>query len=592
VAARSLSAAPEPSTKRLALPLHAGWQLEVQRAVPAAGVTSTLAVSPDGRYVALLARPAGGELVVLVQNLETGGVQALTGTAGASSIFWSPDSRFVAFVANGALKRIALDGGPATTICDVSGPLLGGTWGADDTIVFAAYQVSGLKRVSADGGVARDAMAPSALPGEVQAMPWFLPDGRHLLYTAVPITEVGAPPSVYVQEIGSRDRVKLLDVTAQNVQYAGGRLLYVQDGTLMAQPFDPMRRVLSGDAVPVATPLQQLGRLWPDAVFSASQAGVLVYQSGAAPGNSWQLALVDRAGKRLSVVGGPAAYRDVALAPDARQAAAIIGDAAWTIDLRRAVPTRLTTDPGSYTGLAWSPDGSGIALSANTRAGRSLVLKRVSGAATEERLLSSDDAFRIPAHWSRDGRFLLFVHGQGPFSNNDVWVLPRHGTRKPYPLLTTSFNEVRPRFSPNGRWVAYTSNETGRSEVYVIRFAEEQSGSVAGKVLETGRQVRVSTTGGTSPRWRADGRELFYVVPESGAIMGVSVDGRGEEFLVGAAQPLFTIAAPDPARAAPYDVAPDGQRFLVTVMDNGATPAPPPTVVLNWTRSLPLPAAR
>jgi hypothetical protein len=470
--------------------------------------------------------------------------------------------------------------------------MIGGTWGADGTIVFSAFQLSGLKQVPAEGGVPRDAALVASGAREIQAMPWFLPDGRHLLYTAQPLTSVGTdvPLSLYVQELGSPDRVKLLDVAARNVQYADGQLLFVLDGTLMAQPFDPVRRTVAGEAVPVATSVQQLGRgVRQDGAFSASQTGVLLYQSGTSGGNRSRLALIDRSGKTLAVGGDggePAVYREMSLAPGARQAAAVTGDAIWTIDLMRGVRTRLTTDSGSYTGLAWSPDGSRIAYSATTAAGRSMFLTAINSPGREERLLSSDDAFRIPSSWSRDGRFLLFVQGQGPFSNNDVWVLPRSEGSKAYPLLSTSFNETRPKFSPDGRWIAYASNETGRIEVYVMPFVEPGAADRLAGPQATASRVRVSATGGSSPRWRVDGQELFYLVPESNAVMAASVDGRSGEFIVGETRTLFTLSMAENANASPYDVAADGQRFLVALPDNPSISSPPPTIVLNWAAGL------
>jgi serine/threonine protein kinase len=570
----------------LALPLDASWQFLVQDGGAATGIiTAPMAVSPNGRYVGLLARRAGsGEHVVVIHDLDTGSAQSLPGTANASTLIWSPDSRFVAFAANGALKRIAVGGGPVATIYDRVGPINGGTWGPDGTIVYAAYQLAGLKRVPAEGGVPQDAVPVAGRDREVQMLPWFLPDGRHLLYTAAPL---GAPLSsrtfsVYVQELGSADRVKLLDVGASNVVYADGYLLYMLDDTLLAQPFDPVRRVLAGDAAPVANAVQQSGRLTADGAFSASQSGLLVYQTGRQRGNR-RLALVDRTGKNAAVVAESDLYRAMVLTPDGRHAAAVSGDAIWHIDLARGLRTRMTTEPAAYSGLAWMDDDR-IAFSTTTEGRRAMVLKTISGAAADERLLAGDDAFRIPQDWSRDGRFLLFVQGQGPFSNNDLWVLPRGSGRKPFPLLTTSFNEGRPKFSPDRRWVAYSSNATGVGEVHVMPFVDPtQTADPA--VSPSARAVRVSANGGTSPQWRADGRELYFLEPSTSMIVAVPVDGRGSEFKFERQESLFPIDPPEPTNAAPYDVMPDGQRFLIGISDSPGT-LQPPTVILNWTSQL------
>ena len=219
-----------------------------------------------------------------MRDLESGNTQLLPGTAGASSLFWSPDSRFLGFFAGGALKRIAATGGPVTTIGDGFGTSLGGTWGRDGTIVFASLQQGsiGLKRVPAAGGAPREALPPPRESGEVHAMPSFLPDGRHLLYTAYQLADIAAftPVALYVQALDSPERSKIADVGSRNVQYANGQLLYVLDGTLMTQPFDPDRRSVTGEATPIAAEIQR-GLRNRDGQFSASQTGVLVYQTGA-----------------------------------------------------------------------------------------------------------------------------------------------------------------------------------------------------------------------------------------------------------------------------------------------------------------------
>ena len=335
--------AAEERTVRLALPLPEGWTLERAANTP-------LAVSPDGRYVAIVGRAPGRSSSIFVRDLESGNTQLLPGTAGASSLFWSPDSRFLGFFAGGALKRIAATGGPVTTIGDGFGTSLGGTWGRDGTIVFASLQQGsiGLKRVPAAGGAPREALPPPRESGEVHAMPSFLPDGRHLLYTAYQLADIAAftPVPLYVQALDSLERSKIADVGSRNVQYANGQLLYVLDGTLMTQPFDPDRRSVTGEATPIAAEIQR-GLRNRDGHFSASQTGVLVYQTGASEAVS-QLAWMDRGGKTIAKVAEPAFYRELALSPDGKRAVTVSGPALWIVDLARGVTTRLTTTSALY----------------------------------------------------------------------------------------------------------------------------------------------------------------------------------------------------------------------------------------------------
>lgn len=566
-------------TIRLALPLPDGWTLERAANAP-------LAVSHDGRYVALVGRSPGRNSSIFVRDLENGNIQQLSGTAGASSIFWSPDNRFLGFFAGSALKRIAATGGPVTTMGDGLGTALGGTWGPDGTIVFASLQQGsiGLKKVPAAGGVPRDALPAPREAGEVNAMPSFLPDGRHVLYTAYQLADIAAftPVALYVQALDSPERSKIIDVGSRNVQYANGRLLYVLDGTLMAQPFDPNRRSVTGEATPIAAEIQRDLRN-RDGHFSASQTGVLVYQTGVGEPVT-QLTWMDRGGKAIAKVAEPAFYRELSLSPDGTRAVAVSGPALWTIDLARGATTRLTTTSALYNSPIWSPDGARIAFGAAGRAFSELYWKPSNGG-DDERIIASTNLAQVPLSWSRDGRFLLYVAGTGPLSNNDIWVLPLDGARKPYPILSTSFNETRGSFSPDGRWIAYTSDESGRNEVYVIPFAEPTSNSKSTSALAAGK-VKVSVSGGNNARWRGDGSELFYLDPATSTLMAASVEGRGPQFLVQQVQPLFSLSIADAANAAPYDVASDGQRFLVSLPGNGTTETALPTVVLNWTTHL------
>jgi hypothetical protein len=436
-------------------------------------------------------------------------------------------------------------------------------------------------QVSANGGTPRDAMPPFREKELiVSAMPWFLPDGRHVLYTAYPLTALSSnvPVSLFVQALDSPERIKLMEVGARNVQYANSRLLYVREGTLLAQPFDPERLTTSGEPTPVARDIQLHSRL-RDGFYSVSQTGVLVFQSGALDSLS-QLTWLDRKGNVLTTVSEPGPFGEVSVSVDGSTAAAVIGNGLWTIDLERGVRTRVVAAQGLYNQPVWSGDRSQLAFARAGSATSALYVKPVNG--PEERVLWSEDSARVPNDWSRDGGFLLFVTGRGPLSNNDIWILPLGGDRQPYPFSTSTYNETRSQFSPDGRWISYTSDETDRNEIYVAPFpaapGTPRNAAPIGK-------VRVSPNGGTNARWRADGRELFYLESATGTIMAAEIDGRGTEFRVGRVQSLFRIGRSTPA-SPPINVAPDGQRLLIPLPVNRSDTSSAPTVVLNWMAAL------
>ena len=315
-------------------------------------------------------------------------------------------------------------------------------------------------------------------------------------------------------------------------------------------------------------------------VFSVSSQGVLVYGTGIeATTVQWQLVWRDRVGKTLQRVGEPAAYSSFVLSPDGNKGAAVIGSDIWIVDLARGVPTRFTFESG-FMSPVWSPDATRIAFGWFRTGSPNLYQKSANGLASEERILTDVQQDGAPVSWSPDGRFLLYlVTADGV--RFDVWAAPLYDDRKPFSLLASSFNESWATFSPDGRWIAYQSNESGRDEVYVIPFSGSlTSGRTAGK-------WQVSARGGETPTWRGDGQELFYVSP-AGTLMATVVDGRGATFTIGDERPLFTIPAGAPVRLR-YAAASDGQRFLTIAPTEPSTPSPetPPTVVVvNWTAAL------
>jgi Tol biopolymer transport system component len=549
-----------------------GWSLAMlTQGTPAAG---PLAVAPDGRQVAFVARNASGGTLIWARSLDTLAAKVLVGTEGGASPFWSPDSRSLGFFADGKLKKIDIAGGPPVTLCDAA-PGISGAWSRDGVIVFSPAGGTALQQVPASGGVPAPATALSE--GETShSRPAFLPDGRHFLYRGN-LSGVTVRAPAFVASLGSTARTRLTEVDSTNVVYSQRHLLFLRETTLMAQPFDPDRLATSGEPFPIAEHIQTFGNP-PYGFFSASDSGVLAYQTGTAAASA-QLAWVDRTGKVLATVGKPAAYGDLALAPDGRRAmitlaAAQGGGDLWLLDLERdGLATRFTFEPASDQTPLWSPDGNRVIFRSNRTGTFDLYQKASSGAGGEDVLLA-DNGNKFPASFSPDGRFLLYQIGGG----GDLWVLPLSGEKKPFPFLRTPASENNGRFSPDGQWIAYASDESGRAEVYVAPFTGSSGGS--------GGKRQVSTGGGSQPRWRPDGKEIFYVsLAPNPTLMAAAVSAQGAAFDVGMAVPLFAVRPPV-TPGSYYQVSPDGKRFLVNMAPVVEAAPTPITVVVNWTAGL------
>jgi Tol biopolymer transport system component len=537
------------------------------------GQTGSLSVSPDGRWVAFVTGSTEGKYLLWVRSLDALAAQALAGTDGASSPFWSPDSRFLGFFAGGKLKKIEVSGGPPITLCDAPDNR-GGTWSRDGVIVFAPNYPGILQKVSASGGVPAAATMLGA--GEIaHVRPIFLPDGRHFLYNANTNSASGVP--IYMASLDSNERKLLFNTDGSNVFYTQEHILFLRETTLMAQPFDSRRLVFTGEAFPVAEEIQTQPGTPPYGVFSASDNGVLAYQTGTAAAGL-QLVWFDRTGKQIGVLGDLARYADLQLSPDGKRASVSIPDQLgkgrdiWLYDVARGLRTRFTFDPADEFTSVWSPDGSRVVFNSRRKGHLDLFQKASSGAGTEEVLLE-DNVDKYPESWSPDGRFILYATGGSTTSTtgSDLFVLPLSGDRKPFPFLNTQFNEGQGQFSPDGRWIAYRSDESGRGEVYVAPFPG------------AGGKWQISTGGGIYPRWRRDGTEILYFTPDN-RLMAATVNGKGGNFEVGVVKPLFGTRAPIGFRY-PYDVSADGQRFLINTLPEQATSAPI-TVVVNWTAGL------
>ena len=532
-------------------------------------------ISPDGLRLVFSATGADGKRVLWMRQLDSLTAQPLPGTEEAANPFWSPDSRFIGFFAGGSkLKKIEVTGGPAQGLADVQAPA-GGTWSRDGVIVYARSFGDRLYRVPATGGAPTPVTTLDESRKETGHLwPYFLPDGRHFLYVARSVQRENT--GVYVGELDSKER-KLLFNADSSVAYAPpGFLLFLRERTLMAQPFDATKLQLTGEPFPIA---EQVGYnvATGRAFFSVSETGVLAFLSSSAPNT--QLAWFDRGGKQLAAVGTQAADAWPRLSPDEKRVAVSRVDPQagaadiWLIDLARNTPSRFTFDPANESAPVWSPDGSRIVFSSNRNGVPNLYQKLSSGAGNDEALLKSAEPIG-PHDWSPDGKFILY----GVLSartNVDLWVLPLFGDQKPAPFIQTEFAETQGRFSPDGRWVAYASNESGQFQIYVQSFPS------------SGGKWQVSSGGGAQPQWRRDGKELFYLAPDR-KLMAVEVNGAGPTFVPGVPIPLFeahvSTIFPGPGSHY-YAVTGDGQRFLVNTLVGDSTPVPF-TIVMNWTAAM------
>ncbi|MBI3049381.1 MAG: serine/threonine-protein kinase [Acidobacteria bacterium] len=518
------------------------------------------AISPDGQRLVFVA-PDAGQPKLWLRSLDSTTVQPLPGTEAALYPFWSPDSRSVAFFAGGALKRLEPGGGPPQTLA-AAPAARGGTWGEGGAILFAATSGGPLLRTSATGGEV--VPVTTLADGQVaHRFPQFLPGGRRFLFYATGTENVAGI------HLGSIDRAEMTRVTPADS--AGrylhpGWLVFSRQGTLLARRFDPTRGELVGDPRHVADAVVQ-DVVQAIGAFSVSTTGTLTYRIGGTAGR--QLTWFDRSGKIVGTLG-PAdnTLDEAALSPDGRRVAVrrTVQDNSdiWLIDSVRT--TRFTFDRNVELYPLWSPDGSRLVFTRMP----SLYVKSSSGAGTDELLL------KVPLtsaaqDWSSDGRFVLYNYVD-PKTGGDLSVLPMDGDRKPFVFVNSTFHERLGQFSPDGRWVAYQSDESGRYEIYVRPFPGP------------GGQWQVSTSGGVTPRWRADGRELFYIAPD-GTLTAAPIIVNGAAVEPGAPVALFrpriVWGGTNPIGVRwQYDVAPDG-RFLINVVTEEAS-ASPITLILNW----------
>ena len=555
--------------------------------LPGAGPPSSVGfnsgtISPDGRWLVLSLVDTTGKLLLWVRPVDSLVAQPLAGTENATLPFWSPDSRWIAFFADAKLKKIAVAGGPPLTVCNAEDAARGGTWNRDGVIVFAP--ASGpLSRVAAAGG---DAIVVTTLQkGETaHRRPSFLPDGRHFLYRVF-----GSTTGVAVGSLDSEQTKLPLNADSQAIYVSPGYVLFVQQGTLLAQRFDAQKIALIGEPMPVAEHVATDAANGL-AAFSASNTGILTYRTGevvgAGVGGLVSMVWINRQGTELESVGVPTPTRGIDLSPDGTRVAAHhhqldTGDV-WILDLMRGTTSRLTFE-GSQDNSApiWSPDGRRLAFASRRGNTWGLYEKFFDSTSSADDLLIQTGSAAWPTSWSPDNKVLVYTAIDST-NRTAIGVLPLTGDKKPLPLAREPFSEAFGQLSPDGRWLAYQSNETGRFETYVRPFP-----SGAGKQI-------ISTNGGSLPRWRRDGKELFYLAPSETAygIFAVDVRADGAAFQAGVPKRLFAVLVSGVGvnngnggiPFDPYAVSADGQRFLISrpYTNNPVQASEPITLVANW----------
>ena len=521
-------------------------------------------ISPDGRILAFDATDSTGQHRIWIRPLNAIQAHPLAGTEGTRRPFWSPDGKYLAFIADGKLLKVDVSGGPPQKICDAPTGA-DGSWSPEGVILFDGTGPDPIQKVPAAGGVPVVMVQPDPKRNEVQiGWPEFLPDGKHFLYMAM--TRKASENVYRIASLDGKENRTFAPAQSLVTYVEPGYLLYLRDRTLVAQAFDPKTVKTTGEPVPLAE------KVGTDAVglarFSVSREGTLAYRTGEV---NDRMVWVDRTGKELETVGDPSQYHDPAISPDGRRLVFDVIDARtgkndiWVRDLVRNVSSRFSFSAADAFCPVWSPDGSRVVYSVQP----DLVAKTADGQGAETPLMKSEE-LKIAVDWSRDVRYIA-VSSQGKETNWDIWILPNFGDKKPFPWLKTPFRELWPVFSPDGRYVAYESNESGRSEVYVQSFPGP------------GGKWQISTAGGTEAQWRADGKELYYRSADQ-KLMAVDMK-LGATLEAGVPKALFPVHLETGLARNRYVPSKDGQRFLLVATPSRETMAPT-TVVLNWLAEL------
>jgi eukaryotic-like serine/threonine-protein kinase len=517
------------SSVRAALPRpeDAFYSLQVEGGPPA--------VSPDGKQLVFVARRKTGPVMLWVRRLDLLVSKALPGTDGAGHPFWSPDNRSIAFFADGKMKRIEADGASLKTICDAGLSPRGGAWNSDGVIVFTPGISDVLYRVSAQGGapIPITQLAPNS-GEESHRWPQFLPDGKHYLFFSRSTDK--SRTGIYIGSLDSKESRIVLNTGYAGTYVAPGYLLYIRDQTLVAHRFDLAKGSVIGDPMSLPDSVAFMPGN-SEAMFSASQTGVLVYYSAPNTGAGWELLWYDVAGHKIGSVGHDF-FLQPAASPDGTKIAVGIYDGQWwtpdiwIFDLTRGTKVRLTSGPGIQTAPVWQPDGRAIVYSSNQRGYEHIYRKSLNGGADPEVLLATDGVNEVPRSFCRDGRYLAYTRREGGVkAPTEAWILPQFGDHRPFPLMQSQPDVADPTFSPDCKWVAFVSRDRGQPEpeVYIASFP---GGA---------RRYQVSTGGGANPHWRADGKELYFLGPSSGGrdLTGVEVEEIGQELKLSTQRMLF-----------------------------------------------------
>jgi eukaryotic-like serine/threonine-protein kinase len=532
------------------------------------------AISPDGKRIVFQAQEGSEPVMLWVRPLDASEAQPLSGTENAFLPFWSPDSQNIGFSADGKIKRVPASGGPVQEITAVV-QQAEATWGKDGTIVYGNAD-GGLYRVNEKGGTpVKVTSLNKELKESLHRAPYFLPDGKHFLYLAQP------PNTIYVGSLDPAEPPKrLFNSDTRAIYSSQGYVLFIRQGILMAQRFDANKLELSGDAFNVAANVVNAagnGR----ASFAVSDNGTLVYREGVALGSlGLRIVWVDRTGKVTDNINQSEDNRGQRLSGDGkrllverRPMQGCVGCAdLWIIDLARGANTRFTDGTADELNGIWSPNGDTIAYRANPDGMFGLYTKATTGVAKEEPLLKLERDISQLNDWSADGKYILFTIND-PMNGNDIWYLPLSGERKPQPLVQTKANEGGARFSPDGHWVAFQSNESGTQQIYIVPFPSAS------------QKVPISVDGGANPRWRQDGRELYFTRQQDASLMVVDIKVTGTTLDPGTPKRMFTYPTGNPGA---YATTPNADRFLWAAVPGALsqTGDTPLTVVLNWTAGL------
>ena len=559
------SRAPEaPSLLRSSINLPTGFSLDRNN--------SSLALSPDGQRLVFAAAGDDGKGQQLwLRSMDSLTIQVLAGTNGATYPFWSPDGRYVGFFADQKLKKTEISSGTVQILCDALDGR-GASWSRKDVIVFAPQAIGSLFEVSAAGGT--PVQVTSVERTDVtNRNPHFLPDGERLLFYSGRTTTGGEENGIYSLDLDTKKVALVARENSEGIYVVPGYLVFVRNGNLMAQSFDARRLSLAGQAVPIAERVLYN----PDRFtggYSLSDTGLLLFDSGSGVVNS-QLTWFEVGGKKLGTVGEPAAFLSISISPDGKRALAHVGNAPeslWMYDLNRGIARRFTSGSEAFFTPAWSPDGRQVVYTGSNR----YLYLQASDAISEVQKLQTGQITAIPDSWSPDGQMVVFVSQTS--QGGDLWIQSLEGDKKSYPFLVTPANEIEGAVSPDGRWIAFASDETGRYELYVTSFPSP------------GGKRQISSDGADAPQWLNAGHQLAYINAERKLVI-VEVDAREQEFEIGQSQVLF---GGKPLPALPHDssawdvpvyLTSDGKRILLPV-PVGTDSSRPLTLVTNWATAL------